>query len=123
MSERSEASEPFREKEQSLTHPSLKMRRSGKFFERITVTGANFSQMQQALEDLMCEGYPGVAILGMLSRFILSDECTLTDISKAQVSIKISECDKCLVDGADELLQLLDVVALLFSCLKLKLKT
>lgn len=96
---------------------------SWKFFERITVTGANFSQMQQALEDLMCEGYPGVAILGMLSRFILSDECTLTDISKAQVSIKISECDKCLVDGADELLQLLDVVALLFSCLKLKLKT
>jgi len=89
-----------------------------KFIEQIGATGATFTTMHGALDDLMSEGYPGISILMALHRHLLSPLCTLSDASKAQISLKIAECDKCLVDGADEKLQLLDVCALVFKCLK-----
>jgi len=70
--------------------------------------GKNFTGMQNAVEDLMCSGYPGVEILKALSGLLLEDP-ELNDAEKARVSVKIARCDKVLVEGADEMLQILDV--------------
>jgi len=56
----------------------------------------------------MCSGYPGVEILKALSGLLLEDP-ELNDAEKARVSVKIARCDKVLVEGADEMLQILDV--------------
>ena len=89
-----------------------------KFLNALGAKNATFATMQSALDDLLSEGFPGISILTALHRHILSPICPLSDASKSQISLKIAECDKCLVDGADENLQLLDVSALVLRCFK-----
>jgi replication factor C subunit 2/4 len=77
----------------------------------------SFSVMQTAVEDVCAGGYSAQVILQALSqRIIPSTE--LDELSKANLSIRIAEAEKNLVDGADEYLQLMTVCSLAMTCLE-----
>lgn len=69
-----------------------------------------FDSIQQAVTDLIAEGYPAQEILLQLQAAMLED-ASLVDSAKGKVLAKLAEADKKLVDGADEFLQLLDVAS------------
>lgn len=77
----------------------------------------SFSVMQTAVENVCADGYSAQVILQALSqRIIPSTE--LDELSKANLSIRIAEAEKNLVDGADEYLQLMTVCSLAMTCME-----
>ena len=72
------------------------------------VHSRNINNVKEAVENIVAEGFAATAILHKLMDDTLSSD-RLTDKQKAHVLLKIGEADKCLCDGADEELQLLNV--------------
>ncbi|KOM41546.1 hypothetical protein LR48_Vigan04g174400 [Vigna angularis] len=70
----------------------------------------NFDFANKEVNNFIAEGYPASQMLTQLFEAIV-EENDLSDEQKARISKKLGEADKCLVDGADEYLQLLDVVS------------
>ncbi|KAG5036228.1 hypothetical protein JHK87_011138 [Glycine soja] len=70
----------------------------------------NFDLANKEVNNFIAEGYPASQMLTQLFESIVEDN-DLSDEQKARISKKLGEADKCLVDGADEYLQLLDVVS------------
>ena len=78
----------------------------------------SFKAVEEGVADLMCEGFPAVRVLRTLSdRLVALPVEELDDLSKAQISVKIADANKRLIDGAEETLQLLDVAATCARCL------
>jgi len=76
----------------------------------------NFQKLQKSVEDFLKEGFSAKQFLMQLLDFLLGlDEKECADDIKARMAIKISECEKCLIDGADEYLQLMDLGSLFLS--------
>lgn len=70
----------------------------------------DFWMVSVAIDNLMLEGYPALNIITKLHDDIV-DADTYSDIQKATMVERIAAADKCLADGADDSLQLQDVVA------------
>ncbi|KAL9313640.1 hypothetical protein ACSQ67_019092 [Phaseolus vulgaris] len=70
----------------------------------------NFDLANKEVNNFIAEGYPASQMLTQLFEAIVEDN-DISDEQKARISKKLGEADKCLVDGADEYLQLLDVVS------------
>ncbi|XP_020213521.1 replication factor C subunit 4 isoform X2 [Cajanus cajan] len=70
----------------------------------------NFDLANKEVNNFVAEGYPASQMLTQLLEAIV-EENDISDEQKARISKKLGEADKCLVDGADEYLQLLDVVS------------
>lgn len=70
----------------------------------------NFDLANKEVNNFIAEGYPVSQMLTQLFEAIV-EENDISDEQKARISKKLGEADKCLVDGADEYLQLLDVVS------------
>ncbi|GBG65194.1 hypothetical protein CBR_g49986 [Chara braunii] len=69
-----------------------------------------FDRAQAAVTNVAAEGYPVSQILAqMQDRAVVAQD--MTDEQKARICLRIAEADKCLIDGADEFLQLLDVAS------------
>ncbi|KAF3632944.1 Replication factor C subunit 4, partial [Capsicum annuum] len=70
----------------------------------------NFDLANKEVNNVIAKGYP---VSQMLSRLydIVVDADDISDEQKARICKKFSEADKCLVDGADERLQLLNVAS------------
>lgn len=77
----------------------------------------SFSVMQTAAEDVCADGYSAQVILVALSRRVIASN-ELNELSKANISIRIAEAEKNLVDGADEYLQLMTVCSLTMTCME-----
>eukprot|EP00898_Chlorokybus_atmophyticus_P006804 jgi/Chlat1/7124/Chrsp57S06801 len=69
-----------------------------------------FENAQRAVTDLVSEGHSAAQIFEQLSEAVILAE-DITDKQKAQICEKIAVADKCLVDGADEWLQLMDIAS------------
>lgn len=69
-----------------------------------------FDQAQKVVTDIIDEGYPVSQILSQLHDLVVPAE-DISDEQKAQICERLAEADKCLIDGADEYLQLLDVAS------------
>jgi replication factor C subunit 2/4 len=77
----------------------------------------SFTTTQVAVEDVRAGGYSALVILVALSKRVVT--CTdLSELSKANISIRIAEAEKNLVDGADEYLQLMTVCSLIMTCME-----
>eukprot|EP00946_MAST-07B_sp_MAST-7B-sp1_P000654 g654.t1 len=72
------------------------------------VQSRNINNVKTEIENIVAEGFAATSILHKLMEDTLSSN-HLTDKQKAHVLLKIGEADKCLCDGADEELQLLNV--------------
>jgi replication factor C subunit 2/4 len=80
---------------------------------------SNFDLMQKAVSDIMLDGYAAQDVMKMLlDRVIDMEEKDLSEVHKAEIAIKIAEADKCLIDSADESLQLLMICSLILKCFK-----
>jgi len=83
-----------------------------------SLSSKSFDTMEQAVSNIIAEGYASQYIISALLQLIVLDEDSkLDDVGRAKVSIKISETDKNLMDGADDYLQLLCVCSLLVRLL------
>ncbi|KAJ7543434.1 hypothetical protein O6H91_09G038200 [Diphasiastrum complanatum] len=69
-----------------------------------------FDQSQKEVTNIIAEGYPVSQVLSQLHDLIVVAD-DLSDDQKARICERLSEADKCLIDGADEYLQLMDVAS------------
>lgn len=67
-----------------------------------------FEKLEMAVRNMVDEGYAATVILGQLHENILQEQ-ELNDKQKSAITEKMAEVDKCLVDGADEYLQMLSL--------------
>lgn len=80
---------------------------------------SNYEMMENAVTDLMLEGYAVIYIMkALFKKLIILDEKILSEENKAQIGIKVAEADKDLMDCADENLQLLLLCSLVLNCFK-----
>lgn len=70
----------------------------------------NFDLADKEVNNVISEGYPVSQMLYQLFDIIVEAN-DLSDEQKEKIFKKLGEVDKCLVDGADEYLQLLDVAS------------
>ena len=70
----------------------------------------SFDPVYKAVKDVVAEGYPMGALLSQLHDDTVANK-DMSDCVKGQICEKIANADLCLVDGASEELQLLDVAA------------
>ena len=69
--------------------------------------------MTKLVEELLADGYPAAQLAGQMLEALLVGEgdAKLASTQKAKIAVKIAEVDKALTDGADEYLQLTDLLA------------
>jgi replication factor C subunit 2/4 len=80
----------------------------------------SFDQVQKSVTVAIQDGFPASQIISQLFDFIVTSN-ELTSIQKGNIAEQIASADKCLNDGADEFLQLLNVLAFVmreFSVMK-----
>ncbi|XP_026434917.1 replication factor C subunit 2-like [Papaver somniferum] len=70
----------------------------------------NFELANKEVNNVIAEGYPVSQVISQLFDVVVEAD-DITDEQKAKICKKLGESDKCLVDGADEYLQLLDVAS------------
>lgn len=76
---------------------------------------SEFGKMETAVEDVCANGYSAQDMLLALSKKVI-ESVQLNELSKADLSIRIAEAEKNLVDGADEYLQLMTVCSMALTC-------
>lgn len=69
-----------------------------------------FDAANKEVSNVISEGYPVAQMLSRLFELIVSSD-DISDVQKARICKRLAEADKCLVDGADEYLQLMDVAS------------
>lgn len=74
------------------------------------IKSGDFKRMEAAVDDFMSSGYPLTTLLEDMQTATVIDG-TIPDQSKAEICVKIAEVDRCLIDGSNEELQLLDLAA------------
>ena len=70
---------------------------------------ANFGVVVDAVSRFVEQGYSATKVLEKVYHKVVTGESTLSDENRAAVCTKLLEVDRCLGDGADEELQLLDL--------------
>ncbi len=85
----------------------------------VTLQTKSFDEMKTQVTDIVLEGYAVEHVLSALMAKIIVME-DVTEEAKAKIAIQIAESDKNLIDGSDELLQLLMVCSRCLECLKQK---
>ncbi|KAF5193504.1 Replication factor c subunit, partial [Thalictrum thalictroides] len=70
----------------------------------------DFNLANKEVNNLIAEGYPISQMFLQLMEVIVEAN-DITDKQKARICSKLGEADKCLIDGADEYMQLLDVAS------------
>ncbi|KAL8146187.1 replication factor C subunit 2 [Apium graveolens] len=70
----------------------------------------NFELAEKEVNNAIAEGYPVSQMISQLFDLIVGLD-DVSDEQKARIFKKMGEADKCLIDGADEYLQLLDVAS------------
>ena len=75
------------------------------------INSENFDTLKKEVDDAMLEGFPVASILNRYLDYIVNCD-NITDVKQAIIAERIAMADKCILDGAAEYLQLLDVLAL-----------
>ncbi|XP_077344009.1 replication factor C subunit 4 isoform X2 [Lithobates pipiens] len=73
-----------------------------------------FEKLETVVMSLINNGHAATQLVNQLHDLILERE-DLTDKQKAAITEKLAEVDKCLVDGADEYLQMLSLFAVVMQ--------
>uniref|UniRef100_A0A6B2LAN8 AAA+ ATPase domain-containing protein n=1 Tax=Arcella intermedia TaxID=1963864 RepID=A0A6B2LAN8_9EUKA len=77
--------------------------------ELIEICKSNsFPRLQLNVNKLVLDGYSAAQVLEQLHDLIVNDDF-ITSLQKANIILHISNADRCLLEGADEFLQLLNV--------------
>ncbi|GAB1606420.1 replication factor C subunit 4-like [Argonauta hians] len=68
----------------------------------------SYDKLDLALKEMICDGHSGLQIVCQLHDLVMLSE-EFTDQQKCVIAEKMAIVDKCMMDGADEYLQLLDL--------------
>ncbi|PSS00132.1 Replication factor C subunit like [Actinidia chinensis var. chinensis] len=74
-------------------------------------SSSNFDLANKEVTNVIAEGYPVSQMLSQLFEVVVVAD-DISDEQKAKICKKLAEADKCLIDGADEYLQLLNVASI-----------
>ena len=74
----------------------------------VAASSGSFSNVQHEVDELAAQGYAAREVLRCMLRDTLASE-QMNDSQKGAIMIALAEADKCLTDGADEYLQMLNV--------------
>jgi replication factor C subunit 2/4 len=81
----------------------------------LKATKANsFKSIEEAASDVVAEGFPVDQVFAQLQLAVIND-AAITDAQTAHICIRLAEADHKLIDGADEYLQLMDVLSVIGS--------
>lgn len=69
-----------------------------------------FRHLQTAAQETVYSGFPVDAVLHQLLESVMRD-LTIGDVAKAKICVRLAESEHKLIEGADEYLQLLDVLS------------
>uniref|UniRef100_A0A8C8GLN0 Replication factor C subunit 4 n=1 Tax=Oncorhynchus tshawytscha TaxID=74940 RepID=A0A8C8GLN0_ONCTS len=72
-----------------------------------------FEKLEIAVRNMVDEGYAATQIINQLHEAIIEEE--LNDKQKSAITEKMAVVDKCLVDGADEYLQMLSMCSVIMQ--------
>ncbi|SPQ97439.1 AAA+ ATPase domain-containing protein [Plasmodiophora brassicae] len=75
-----------------------------------TATSCDVAAIEVAVQEVVANGYPAGRMIEQLLGAV-ENQVDLTDAMKAHICLKIADVDQGLVDGADEYLQLLSLLA------------
>ena len=75
---------------------------------------SGFERVEEAVRDLILSGYSGTQFLVQLHDFLVNST-KLVSVQKAKIALRLGEVDKCLSDGADEHLQLLNLASYIMT--------
>ncbi|KAJ2160009.1 Subunit of heteropentameric Replication factor C (RF-C) [Coemansia sp. RSA 552] len=70
---------------------------------------ADYAAIQQLVDDLIYGGFPASRVLSQLHDLAMEDQ-VLNSLQKAKIAVLMGSVDKALCDGADEKLQMLDMM-------------
>ena len=74
----------------------------------------SFDAVQALVDELLADGYPAAQMASQLLEALLTDGATpqrLSSLQKGKIALQLAETDKALTDGADEYLQLTNLLA------------
>ncbi|XP_059164192.1 replication factor C subunit 4-like [Physella acuta] len=75
-----------------------------------TCSSDSYSDLDLAVQRIIMEGFAASQLLSQLhDKIVVMD--SLSDLQKSIIALKMAEVDKCLMDGADEYLQLMALFA------------
>lgn len=80
------------------------------------MTQPSFDVMHRGVDEVIASGFSAQLLLSALLNLVLSEDCTLDELSQAEVAIRIAEAEKNMIEGADEYLQLMTVSSLVLTC-------
>jgi replication factor C subunit 2/4 len=83
--------------------------------------GKKFDKVREYIQDIVLEGYSAEYVLSALMAKIICLDNGISDQAKAIIAIKVAEADKNLIDGSDEMLQLLAVCSIALEQFKKKI--
>jgi replication factor C subunit 2/4 len=66
-------------------------------------------RIQESLSQIMLKGYSGLQLLSQIHQEVV-DGSRFSKKQKAQLALELAKVEKCLIDGADEELQLLQLL-------------
>jgi len=71
---------------------------------------SSFDQMQALVADVLADGYPAAQLAAQMLDALITDS-SATSLQKSKIAVQLAEVDKSLMDGADEYLQLTNLLA------------
>jgi len=78
-----------------------------------------FDEIIMSVQDIVASGYSAQHVITALSKELITcEDEEVNDMVKANIAIRMAEVDKNLVDGADEMLQLMTVCSLMTRLMK-----
>merc|ERR1712025_1430083 len=75
-----------------------------------------YARLQQFVDDLVCEGFSGHQLINQLHDEVVTSN-SLNDQNKAEICAKLATAESCLLDGADEYLQVMSVATYMMKVL------
>ncbi|GCC18664.1 hypothetical protein chiPu_0018023 [Chiloscyllium punctatum] len=75
---------------------------------------SSFEKLETVVKNMINEGYAATQLINQLHDVIIDKE-DLNDQQKSAITLKLAEVDKCLIDGADEYLQMISLSAVIMQ--------
>jgi len=76
----------------------------------------SYERLQQFVDDLICEGFSGHQLINQLHDEVVTSS-NLTDVNKGEICEKLAQAESCLLEGADEYLQMMSVATYMMKVL------
>eukprot|EP00090_Calanus_glacialis_P046894 TRINITY_DN9434_c0_g1_i1.p1 TRINITY_DN9434_c0_g1~~TRINITY_DN9434_c0_g1_i1.p1 ORF type:complete len:359 (-),score=142.55 TRINITY_DN9434_c0_g1_i1:133-1209(-) len=76
----------------------------------------SYDRVQGFVDDMICEGFSGHQLINQLHDHVVSNNC-LTDSQKSAICEKLAVAEHCLLEGADEYLQIMSVATTIMKVL------